>query len=496
MSSIRTVKAPPGATRLIESLRGLGYEFITAVADIVDNSVSAGATEVFVELLQDTNDGGPLVFIADNGEGMDRDGLINAMRFGADQKYSAEDLGKFGLGLKTASLSQCRNLTVASKPAVKRGAKSRRNVMRWDLDHVYKKDEWELQILEDKDLSKTELEKIEEYLGDQGTIVLWSDLRESLPILYSKDEKKKSRFLATLLSDLSEHLSMVFHRFMLGQVSGSSKLKLHLCGSLLEPWDPFCVTEKHTESLKPVPIKIDGENGSGKITITPYILPKESKFSSSENWKKASGPRGWNLQQGFYFYRNGRMLQSGGWSYLRTPDEHTKLLRIAIDFPGSLDTTFQINVTKMKAKIPDEIWTELKEKVSEWAQRARRAYDKKDATSRSGSSRTSPSSTVQRATPGETSGQRADFKFGPVQMVVSNAPTTAVTATSGAQGLKIIVPYKHLSATVFHAKKGRPFEQRDALLMLLALLEAVVDGKISISKVPIESIKKQIQKLV
>lgn len=494
MSKFKTIKASPGAKRLIESLRGLGYECPTAISDIVDNSISAGASEVHVDIIGLDGDE-PAVVISDNGEGMDRDTLVNAMRFGAEQDYSTDDLGKFGLGLKTASLSQCRKLTVASKPIPARGSKSRRNVMRWDLDHVYSKDEWELHVLEDNDLEEDESKLIRRHLdGANGTVVLWTDLKESMPLLYSKDQKKRERFLAQLLSDVETHLSMVFHRFMQGRVSGNRRLKIYLGGNLLEPWDPFCISEANTESLRPSHLKIEDSSGNGKVTVSPYILPKEKTFSTPEKWRKAAGPRGWNLQQGFYFYRNGRLLQAGGWSYLRAPDEHTKLLRIAVDFNTGLDKAFQINVTKMKSKIPDEIWGDLKELVSDWAQRARRAYDKKEAGGRS-ASRPSSGGSARTSSP-TTPPPKGDVKLGNISMSVSNANTTSVAATSGQDGVKLIVPYKHVSATAFHAKKGRTVEQRNALLMLLALLEAVHEGKLAASKIPMEKIKKQIQKLV
>lgn len=494
MKRFKTIKATPGAKRLIESLRGLGYECVTAIADIIDNSISAGASEVHVDIV-DSENNEPCIVISDNGEGMGRETLISAMRFGADQNYSNDDLGKFGLGLKTASLSQCRVLTVASKPAPARGSKSRRNILRWDLDHVYKKDDWELHVIEDSDLEDHENSLIKKHLnGDSGTVIIWSDLKESLPGLHSKDSAKKEKFLADLLKDIDTHLSMVFHRFMQGQVSGRRKLKIYLGDVLLEAWDPFCVSERNTESLRPSSLKIHDSSGYGEVTVSPYILPKEKKFSTPEKWRRAAGPRGWNLQQGFYFYRNGRLLQAGGWSYMRAPDEHTKLLRVAIDFPASLDKAFQINVTKMKSKIPDEIWSDLKDLVSGWAQKARQTYDKKDPISTKGNSKSSESSSSGKANTAPLS--KSDLKMAGISMSVSNANTQSVAATSGQDGVKIIVPYKHVSATAFHAKQGRTVEQRNALLMVLALLEAVYEGKLAPSKIPMEKIKKQVKKLV
>ncbi|WP_413580960.1 ATP-binding protein [Bdellovibrio sp. HCB288] len=478
----RTIKTPPAAKRLIESLRDLGYECKTAIADLLDNSISAGATKIHVSI-EGTDSDRPYIVISDNGEGMDRESLIEAMRFGAEQNYSDEDLGKFGLGLKTASLSQCRNLTVASKPKPTSGKKSRRNIMRWDLDHIYKKNDWDLQIIEDQNLTPEEIEIIDKHLPEKcGTVVIWQDMKEAHPGLYYKDENKKQKNLGQLLGDIEGHLAMVFHRFMQGSVSRRPKLTIYLQGNPLEPWDPFCISEDNTESIHPETGEINDSTGKGKITITPYILPKEKSFSSQEKWKKAAGPRGWNLQQGFYFYRNGRLLQAGGWSYMRKPDEHTKLLRIAIDFPANLDKAFQVNVTKMKSKIPDQIWNDLKDFTADWAQQARTVYGEK--------SNKSQKQAKEKFIP------KPDQKMGPLTVSISNTGSSTIAASLSGKDVKIIVPFKHPIASVITQKSGRPNEQRNFLLALLSLLEAVYEGKLPPKKIPLESIKKQIMKLV
>src|SRR3954453_7139866 len=141
---MKRIKAAPGARRLIESLRDLGYDCATAIADLVDNSISARASEVHIEIQTQGPTRAPFILIADNGVGMDRERLYEAMRFGAHQEYTTEDLGKYGLGLKTASLSQCRNLTVSSKAKASRSTRPRRYFLRWDLDYVYRTDDWDL----------------------------------------------------------------------------------------------------------------------------------------------------------------------------------------------------------------------------------------------------------------------------------------------------------------------------------------------------------------
>lgn len=497
MKQFKSIKAPPGAKRLIESLRGLGYESQTAIADIIDNSISADATEVYVDVFTKAHTKVPAIVIADNGNGMDREALIEAMRFGADQEYSSDDLGKYGLGLKTASLSQCRVLTVASKPRPQRGRRSFRNVMRWDLDHVYSKDDWDLLALDEKDIPDPERDLLFHRVAEEhGTVVLWTDLEEVLPDLYRSNGS--DRFLARLLENLEVHLSMVFHRFLEGRAKGRSKLRIFLAEKELTSWDPFSLKEKSTQSIPPEKYKFDSKGRQKKITVSPYILPPEDLFSTHEARKAAAGPRGWNQQQGFYFYRNDRMLQSGGWSYMRAPDEHTKLLRVAVDFSGELDREFEINVTKMRAKIPSAIWDSLKEDVSKWAQKARQVYDSKGGRSSSRSRASGKATAVGKgAEPNNYTKSMVsspDLKLGPVSMSLSNAPSSAVSVSNSGGTLKLLVPFKHLSATAFHAKKGRTVDQRNIMLALLAIIDAVRSGALKPDNIPIDHLKKLVQR--
>jgi hypothetical protein len=379
---MKVLKTNPGAKRLIESLRNMGYDCSTAIADLVDNSIAAQASEIHIDIILKQNSSPAAVVIADNGNGMDRDKLHEAMRFGAYQEYSAGDLGKYGLGLKTASLSQCRTLTVSSKAKSGKDTRPHRNYMRWDIDHVYETDDWDLLVLSDNELKPWEGEILNHKTADEhGTVVLWTNMQEALPMLSDEDAREREKFLAHLIDEVSNHLRMIFHRFMQGSVTGRHKLNIYVCGELLVPWDPFCRNEKTKEldimNLPIISLQPDGSKIKDKVSISPFVLPREEEFSSATAWKDASGPKNWNQQQGFYFYRNNRMLQAGGWSRLRSVDEHTKLLRVAVDFSSELDRSFQINITKMRAKVPDEIREKVSSHVSTWAKIARTRYDKK-----------------------------------------------------------------------------------------------------------------------
>jgi Histidine kinase-, DNA gyrase B-, and HSP90-like ATPase len=233
---MKKIKAPPGARRLIESLRNMGYDCSTAIADLVDNSIAANASEVRIDILPQDGERPPAVVISDNGRGMDGERLQEAMRFGAFQEYSTEDLGKYGLGLKTASLSQCRCLTVSSKARTSAGRHPRRHLARWDLDFVDETDDWDLLLPQPDELKQWERELLEHSVtADGGTIVLWTGFDEVMPLLAEHDIRRRETFLAKLLKEVGAHLRMVFHRFMGGGITGRRKLRIFLCDEELRP---------------------------------------------------------------------------------------------------------------------------------------------------------------------------------------------------------------------------------------------------------------------
>jgi hypothetical protein len=365
---IASQQAIPSARRLIRSLRSIGYDFSAAVADLVDNSISAGATEVRIDVEFDGDHS--RVRIADNGNGMNEDQLQEAMRYGSERDYDNDsELGKFGLGLKTASLSQCQRLSVASRSSPKAGI----HTFCWDLEHIDKTNRWELLIPDRKKQDRI----LNGYLtNNTGTVVLWERLDRMLGHKHPYGEASRKRLLK-MCRELEEHLTMVFHRFLDGEVP-DQKLKIILNDNQLKGWDPFARTESETKQLNPICFEIEQEDISGEVTLSPYILPPKDKFSSQDAFNRASGPKKWNLQQGFYIYRANRLIQSGGWCNLRAADEHTKLARIALDFSPQLDDVFGINVAKMRVLLPQEFRDNIQETVDQIVKQARLVYDKKD----------------------------------------------------------------------------------------------------------------------
>jgi histidine kinase/DNA gyrase B/HSP90-like ATPase len=374
-SAIRLI---PSARRLVESLRDIGYDLPSAIADLIDNSIAAQATEVGVDLAFHGEDS--WVRIWDNGTGMPVQVLNEAMRYGTRREYSDRDLGKFGLGLKTASMSQCRRLTVATRSDPNRKAVE---IRQWDLGYIEERDDWEVLRISPADARPELLEPLR---GHPGTVVLWEQLDRVLKYKLPSGLWALDGF-ARLCRETEDHLAMVFHRFMSSEAKRTLPLKIFVNGNQISPWDPFARSEAHTQkNLPKQTLKLVSDGETHSVTVQPYILPTEVQFSSSLAHKRAEGPRKWNYQQGFYIYRNDRMIQSGGWNRLRAPDEHTKLARIALSFNPDADAAFSLNVSKMQVKLPDQLRSELTALASTYARMADAAYRQKSGSPGSGAS--------------------------------------------------------------------------------------------------------------
>jgi hypothetical protein len=363
-SSVTAIRVLPSASRLVYSLRDLGYGFPQAVADIIDNSIAAGATAINVDLRFDGRDS--WLRIADNGSGMDGDAVTEAMRYGAKQSYEEDALGKFGLGLKTASLSQCRQLSVASR----KSERSRIEVRKLDLDHVLESDRWEIFALDPGRCDETLVEPLRQ---GTGTVILWQSLDRVLG--YKIPSGKRARAAVDVLAgQLDLHLGMTFHRFLSGEVAGRRRLRVKVNGSVVSPWDPFARDESATEALPSCEIEVVTTESVGLTRFQPFVLPPRERFSSEEAFHHHSGPRKWNAQQGFYIYRANRMIQSGGWCRMRALDEHVKLARASLDFFPPLDPAFEVDVSKARAVLPAELRERLQAPVENLVRAAQAAY--------------------------------------------------------------------------------------------------------------------------
>jgi hypothetical protein len=355
----------PSARRLMDSLRDIGYDTASAVADLVDNSIDADARNIDVTIAAEGS--GSWLRVADDGVGMSSRRIEEAMRYGSSRRYDEEDLGAFGLGLKTASLSQCRRLTVATR----RTARSRIEIRRWDLDRVARTDAWELERLTPRSCPQHLIEPLER---GSGTVVLWEKLDRILEYAQPDGRAAMGR-LEVIGAEIREHLEMVFHRFLSGELRrGRSRIAMTLDGIWLEPWDPFARLEPATRELPRQWLPLRSGGRTHRVGVRPYILPNQIQFSSPDTHLLAAGPKRWNRQQGLYIYRRDRLIQSGGWNRLRTMDEHSKLARIAINIPPGADAAFRINVSKMSVLLPAEIRPALRTLLSGLVGQAQDAY--------------------------------------------------------------------------------------------------------------------------
>lgn len=323
------INSPPAAAALMESTRCIGYSFESALSDILDNSISANAKNIWI-YSRPSDD--PFITILDDGDGLSRAELIEAMRYGADpnQKREETDLGRFGLGLKMASLSQCRCLTVISK--TDGGITS----CRWNLDRVIETNEWTLQILTIEDV--IDLPSMKDLLSmSHGTLVVWQNLDK-----LKERATDVSELMKETLQSCKKHLSLVFHRFM---EPIKNPLSIYLNNDKLVPLDPFFTSSNLTAQLPEQTILIQGE----KVIVKPYVLPPESKMKPADIEKIGGLQR--NLQ-GFWVYRNKRLIIPGTWFKLSRSKELSKLARVRVDIPNSLDSIWDIDVKKSSASIP------------------------------------------------------------------------------------------------------------------------------------------------
>jgi Histidine kinase-, DNA gyrase B-, and HSP90-like ATPase len=336
------VAPEPGA--LIESLRAFGYTPQTAIADLIDNSITAGARNIWVFFTW--NGANSYITIRDDGKGMTAEELVAAMRAGSQNpltRRGRKDLGRFGLGLKTASFSQCRILTVSSKISG-----SPITTRRWDLDYVGQISEWRL-LHGTASGSEQRISDLKDQAN--GTLVLWEYMDRIVSSDKVDDQKAERRFLSHI-SNVEQHLGMVFHRF----IDDLQGITIYINDRKIGSWDPFLSNESTTQQLQEERLHLHGDI----IRVRPYVLPHHSRLSTTAH-DRGGGPKGWNAQQGFYIYRNRRLLLAGDWLGLGIrKEEHYKLARIAIDLPNSMDHEWDIDVRKSRARPPGILQEDLR----------------------------------------------------------------------------------------------------------------------------------------
>lgn len=345
------IEVLPDPTRLIEGLRDTGYEFNTAIADVIDNSIAAEATIVDARINMDLH-GNILVSIADNGYGMNRDDLINAMRYGSDRRPNPASLGKFGLGLKTASTAFCRKLSVVSRsnngePALQ---------ATWDLDHVAHEKKWEL-ILSDtpKDEDLEHLEAVA--AGRAGTVIVWRTVDRLMKAYQDPGGKPARNALKRIISALEEHVAMVYQRFLDPDDKRANNIEIRINDYAVTGWDPFCTDVADLVGDRVVSTET-GNGKSAEFSVRAYILPRKEEFPDDGSAKAAKLS---NERQGIYLYRENRLIHEADWLGMYSKEPHGTLLRVEFSFDHQLDEAFHIDIKKSKIILNEDLWNWLKD---------------------------------------------------------------------------------------------------------------------------------------
>ncbi|MGI9279741.1 MAG: ATP-binding protein [Endozoicomonas sp.] len=414
----------PDPSRLIHGLRDTGYDFYTAAADIIDNSIAAMAENINISI-DLTSDGRKFVYFGDNGHGMDAEGLHNAMKYGAKIREDLASLGKFGLGLKTASSSVCLNYSLISRtnntaPLLK---------LTWDLEHVASVNAWEM--LEEP-VSEDEQDIFEELCGEKGTLVIWSRCDRLLSKVYEEPGgTREQNAIKTRRSKLIEHCALIFHKFLNPEDTEHRTVDISVNGIKVEHWNPF-YPEKSEQVLpkKLTVLPIQREDGTvHNATVKAWILPHSKDMTKEENKKHAKIS---NRGQGFYIHREGRVIHHGGYLGIwRSDDPHWSLLRIEFDFDHELDEAFRVDVKKSRILLDPALEEALEVLLGPAHKEADRRYRRKQAIK--------VSDGISHGDSNKTISETKNTLQAIVESVDENAQAAVVSNNKG-QSIKILTP--------------------------------------------------------
>lgn len=345
------IESIPEARLLLMSLRSVGYTEETAIADIIDNSISAEAASIHIDFDWDKQK----IIISDNGKGMDKESLIRNMRIGSadpTEIRKAKDLGRFGMGMKTAAFSLGKRLTVVTKSD---GVYSNAT---WDLEAVAEYG-WKLLIQDDDAL-------VDYYplIKEEGTIVIIEKLDRLIDSVNLT--KSKSRFYR-MIDRTEKHISLTFHRFI------EEGISFFLQGNPVTAWNPFVLDNRATEE-KPEEYCYS-DDGNHLVVIQPYILPHKTKFASEEDYNKAGGFKGWNYHQGFYVYRNKRLIVYGTWFDYVKKEPAYNLARIKLDITSDSDELWGIDIKKSTASLPLFVRDTIERIIDDTVDNSARVYN-------------------------------------------------------------------------------------------------------------------------
>lgn len=390
MPAIETVPILPDVSRIMEGLRDTGYNFNTAVSDIVDNSISADASIIRIAI-ERQYDGDIRVSIADNGHGMDKTGLMSAMRYGAAERVNCHSLGKFGLGLKTASTSCCRRLKVCSRNSPSDDILC----AVWDLDFIAssgnKNGEW---LLRFEQPMGADLDDFECCAADgSGTTVIWENCDRILSKRYSNPTTDAyQRAFDRTVESLRFHLSMTFQRFLDSTDERAANIALYLNGEQVAPWDPFCSElddEYHTYyGSNSATVQLGNGTTLGEVPVRFFIVPNRDDLKSKAEKQRVmpsyqnESLRAYSEESlsGFFIYRENRLIHWGDWLGIPGVDFHNKLCRFELSFDADLDDFFQVDIKKSRILLNEELRSALHGMATPFKNEGSRRYRKKRTT--------------------------------------------------------------------------------------------------------------------
>lgn len=424
---MNTVTVPPDVARISEGLRDTGYDFNTAIADVIDNSLAADATLIDIRIGADFG-GNIIVSVGDNGIGMQHDELINAMKYGSRRRANPKSLGKFGLGLKTASTAFCRRLSVLS-----RGAGSAPNRATWDLDVMAERNAWDLEV----DVpSNAELILLNDVAGDSsGTIVLWEQVDRLLDSYSDKTSRHFKNALKKLESSLREHIATVYQRFLDEKDAREKNVEITLNGVPIDAWDPFCLIET-VEPVASQLVPVQLANGTtATFTVRAFILPRKEEFKTDEARIAAKIA---NDNQGVYVYRENRLIHGPDWMGMFKQEPHLSLLRVELSFDHKLDDAFQVDIKKSRILLNETLYEWLSDKFLSGPRREAQARYRRGAASvATGAAallHTPASNVIQQKSGALTTAQVSQVDGAGGKFTVTNKSGTTTTV------LKIIEP--------------------------------------------------------
>ncbi len=367
-NTMNRTEATPSPKRVIEGLRDTGYTFYTAICDIVDNSITAKATKIIIRIDLEDRTIEPKITIADNGTGMSPTKIVEAMTYGSPATAADDKLGKFGLGLKTASTAFCKDLIVVSRAEGEQIAAAE-----WDLDYIASVNKWSLLLPQP---TSEEIEYLEEAAGPEGTgtLVKWSKVDRLLGHEYSQRSAASKR-LNAMIGSLRFYMSMTYQRYLDPAFSEYPTLEIIINNQPVKPWDPFGTKYSSTQNMQSsgndgvVPVELpDGTYAS--FVLKGYILPRKDELSAEEDDEAHIS----NDMQGLYIYREGRLIHYGDWLGIYSKEPHGSLLRVDLSFGKELDSLFNVDIKKSRILLNTSLYDYIEKHINPWRREADNRY--------------------------------------------------------------------------------------------------------------------------